>query len=825
MRSTSPRRGALLAALAATAALTTGLTPVLSPAPTLATAPRGSDEAPYPRHTSLTEPATDEGDASLKLGLASYRDVMVRLNAAQAASDRVSAEVIGSTTGGRDLVLVTLTAPESAAQARQQAGMRERILTQPQQAAGDRGLARRYKVPVFVNANIHGNEWEGTDAALRLIEDYATSTDPAVLRTLATTRIHLVVTSNPDGRVGNTRANAAGFDLNRDFVTATQPETIAVRDALVRTQPALLLDLHGYVNGTLIEPTTPPHSEHVEYDLFVKHAYPNALGMESAVLGLGYGSADGVKAPTIPLRDSAQGWDDWPPIFTPQYAALLGAVAHTVEIPLRVNNASYGEPVEELRRRSRINTDVAHAAMTASIGYAVTHRDELLADQIEGFRRGAAGEPQRAAAQGLFDVIGPEDIYLTDYPRAYVIPVDDAQRSAPAAARLVDHLVANGVTVTRLERPATIDGTGYPVGTYVVDLHQARRGMAGTLLGPGTDISDRVNAMYDISGWSHGRLWGADVVTVPAGADLKVVGRTVTSAAASGSVATSGTGWTLELEDPADIAALVDLEVGGVELSWLPDGTVLVPPSAAAAARTVAQEHGVTLAAAPTGATADATELELPRIGVAAGAGELWAFGEMGLTVQPVSSRTLNEGMDLSDLDALYVSSGLSWRDLDQRARTELEEFVAGGGGLVLRGRDGAALNTALGIVEASFVAGRSDANGVVAVDSDEVSPIASDATAETFVYSPSWFTDLGDGVRVDQRYGAEPVVSGHWRATGSGDGGPEAAAGQAVVVRAEDAGTGARGVLIGSEPLFRAHPKGQYALVARALLWAADDS
>ncbi len=35
---------------------------------------------------------------------------------------------------------------------------------------------------------------------------------------------------------------------------------------------------------------------------------------------------------------------------------------------------------------------------------------------------------------------------------------------------------------------------------------------------------------------------------------------------------------------------------------------------------------------------------------------------------------------------------------------------------------------------------------------------------------------------------------------------------------------SGARTVLLGSEPLFRAHPKGQYALVARALIWSALD-
>lgn len=35
-------------------------------------------------------------------------------------------------------------------------------------------------------------------------------------------------------------------------------------------QPAVMLDLHGYVNGTLVEPTTPPHGENTE-PLFRDH--------------------------------------------------------------------------------------------------------------------------------------------------------------------------------------------------------------------------------------------------------------------------------------------------------------------------------------------------------------------------------------------------------------------------------------------------------------------------------------------------------------------------------------------------------------------------
>lgn len=395
--------------------------------------------------------------------------------------------------------------------------MRELIENAPVAAAKDPAVKRDYKAPVFFNNNIHGNEWEGTDASLKLIEKLATARDGSTADLLAHHRVYFNITANPDGRIAGTRANANGFDLNRDFVTASQPEVRAMRQIAIDKQPALMVDLHGYVNGTLIEPTTPPHGENYEYDLFLKNTYANALGMEAAVNGLGYTPGkDGVEPAQIPFRDQEEGWDDWPPIFTPQYMPFHGTVAaHTVEFPMAVNNDEYDElPVAELRRRSAINVAIAGAAMRASLDYARTHRSSLVADQIEVFRRsvtGAAQVPVSPETVPGVPGIGPEDVYTTDFPRAYVIPAGaDAQRSAPAAARLVDHLLANDVRVSRATADFRLGGKAYARGSYVVDLRQPKRGMANVMLADGRDISDKVSAMYDISGWSLVEALGRD---------------------------------------------------------------------------------------------------------------------------------------------------------------------------------------------------------------------------------------------------------------------------------------------------------------------------
>ncbi|MBF8189607.1 peptidase M28 [Nonomuraea sp. K274] len=777
-----------------------------------------SREGGYPRRTWLPLPAENPADASIKLGLMPYHGIAPKLNDLQRRSDRVSSEIIGRSHQGRDLYLVTVTAPESSAEAREQSRIRERIEDDPAAAARDRKLAKRYKAPVFFNNNIHGNEWEGTDAALRVIEELATGNSRQITDLLSRTRLYFNVTANPDGRFNGMRANGAGFDMNRDFITASQPEVRAMRQVMIDTQPVAMVDLHGYVNGTLIEPTTPPHGANYEYDLFIKNTYANGLGMEAAVNGLGYTfEKDEVRPAQIPFRDDPEGWDDWPPIFTPQYAPFHGAVAsHTVEIPLRVNNDAYDdEPVEELRRRSAINIDVAAAAIRATYGFVQAGHDRLINDQIEVFRRGTAGEPAKQVPLGIVPGFGPEDVYTTTYPRAYVIPAGTEQRSATAAARLVDHLIANDVRVERAERSFRLDGKSYPAGSYVVDMHQPKRGLANVMLEPGADISARVDAMYDISGWSHGLLWGATVDTVTSGS-LRVRAEPVKAAAPTGSVPRVPGSLALKVADAKEVLALNELLAQGVAVTWNA-GTAVIPAAAREAARTVADRYGV--AFTPAG-PAGGTPLSQVRVAAAASADELFTLREMGFAVTPVSTTVLNDGFDWSSTDVLFVSSGLNYAALAPAAKAALDAFLTTGG-VITRGGTGAAFNAAAGLLTATAVAGRGDANGVVVVDSS-AGPVGTGSTGHSFVYSPRWFTGLGAEVTVEQSYAADgPLVSGHWRPDEKGLGGQDAARGQAAVISGRDE-RGAAVVMFGTEPMFRNHPKGLFSQVAKALYWSA---
>uniref|UniRef100_UPI0005BC99F5 M14 family zinc carboxypeptidase n=1 Tax=Streptomyces xylophagus TaxID=285514 RepID=UPI0005BC99F5 len=568
------RRAALAPAVAAHRALT-------------ATEPHTDPHLAYPRRQLLSPDPTNTADKSLKLGLTPYHALAPRLNSLQRLGDRVSVEVAGVSAGGHRLYLVTVTAPETAGQASDQERMRDLIENAPATAAKSPEIKSSYKTPVFFDNNIHGNEWEGTDASLTLIEQLATAKDPKTEDLLAHSRLYFNITANPDGRIAGTRANANGFDLNRDLVTASQPETRAIRAITIDKQPAVMLDLHGYVNGTLIEPTTPPHGENYEYDLFLKNTYANALGMEAAVNGLGYTPAkDGVEPAQIPFRDQAEGWDDWPPVFAPQYAAFQGAIAaHTVEIPLTVDNSAYDTlPASELRRRAAINVAVAGAAMRATLKFAQSHRTSLVADQIEMFRRGAAGAEQvPVSARTVPGVpgIGPEDVSTTQFPRAYTIAADTA------GARLVAHLLANDVSVLRAAN-----------GSYVVDMHQPKRGLANALLADGRDISDKVTAMYDISAWSLGRLWGATVKPVKGGDFPGTPLQAISAPAPVAYIAPHGD-LRLRLTDPAEFAALNSLLRQGVPVRRAADGSAIVPESARAKAAEAAGTYDVAFEETP----------------------------------------------------------------------------------------------------------------------------------------------------------------------------------------------------------------------------------
>ncbi|MGI5213566.1 M14 family zinc carboxypeptidase [Plantactinospora sp. CA-290183] len=773
-----------------------------------------ADITGFPRQNVLPVWPDNPADASIAIGVIAYDDIAPKLNALQKASDRVSARIAGKSAGGYDLYAVTLTAPESRAQARQQEAWKRLIEDEPAKAQRDRRLLAGYKTPLFVNANIHGNEWEGTDAALRVIEEFATSTDPGVATLLERNRLVFNITSNPDGRVAGTRANSAGYDLNRDLTIVSQPETNLIRELVIDTKPIITLDLHGYVNPTLLHPSTPPHNVNNEYDLYIKHGLPNALAIEEDLRGLGHPETSRAR---IPFRDDEPGvWDDFPPIYVPSFAMLQSSIPYTIEAPL--NPRGDLTPAEKVRR-SGINTDVHEVAIKTSLRYIQEHRAEVLHDQAEVYRRGWAGEPLRDIPDGYVPGWGPEDDYRTTFPRAYVIPTGPGQHSETAAARLVDLLVGSDGRVWRAKRDFRAGGRYYRAGSYVIDMHQPKRGLVNSLLEPGIDITERVGDLYaGPAAWSQGLTWGATVD--PLWRDLPDVRLERTyDGTADGDLPGGDTDLRLDLQDAADLLAVNSLLDHGVRVHRLADGSVVVPhsPTNRRLAAAEVREHDVTFERAP--ARWQGTPLDEIVVGYLGAAEERDTLREIGFEARAVTAETLAATLT-DDVDVLLVGANLDLAGLTAENRAALDAFLARDGGVVGLGTAGAGFSNAAALLSVTATAGPGLASGVANIV-NRGGPVTAGAIPHSFINQPVWFTGLGAGVTVEQSYAADPLLSGWWATNEAGTDGQAAAAGQASIVRGVSAaGNGV--VLFGTDPAFRLHPKGLQPQLGRAVLWAA---
>lgn len=118
-------------------------------------------------------------------------------------------------------------------------------------------VAERYgngPVVLFVGGSIHGNEKSGGRVIASVIERRPAYT------------LWVIRQMNPDGFARNTRGNAAGVDLNRNFDAtwralpcparncsgpgpASEPETLALQSFFLEIRPALAVFYHSTNNG------------------------------------------------------------------------------------------------------------------------------------------------------------------------------------------------------------------------------------------------------------------------------------------------------------------------------------------------------------------------------------------------------------------------------------------------------------------------------------------------------------------------------------------------------------------------------------------------
>lgn len=141
-----------------------------------------------------------------------------------AASEHVVVEHLGQTLDGRDMNLLRITDASAL-------------------------LSEAQRKKVWLIARQHPGETMAEWFVEGFLERLLDADDPTARVLLAHCVFYVVPNMNPDGSVrGNLRTNAAGANLNREWLTPTMeksPEVFLVRERMLQTGVDLCLDAHG----------------------------------------------------------------------------------------------------------------------------------------------------------------------------------------------------------------------------------------------------------------------------------------------------------------------------------------------------------------------------------------------------------------------------------------------------------------------------------------------------------------------------------------------------------------------------------------------------
>lgn len=774
----------------------------------LTTVPLSAGLADGPKWTNVNAYEEQDGSNfnSENYDFVKFSQIGTKLKEIEKQSNRVKVEVRGTSADGHPLYVVTIADPTTQGKFGKIQALRKQMFKNPGKAQDWVENNPDFKVPVMINGSIHGTEFVGSDAILQLIERFATQNDQETKNILENNILIFNVVQNPDGRVDATRFNGEGIDLNRDFITQSQPETRETVELIKEWNPMVFLDTHGYVKNYqpnlqgLIEPCTPPHNPNYEYDLYNKWAYKQAEAMEVQIMGdkanfTGslYQNMDGTY---IPQRNDAEGWDDYPPIFTPMYAMYHGAYGHTLEAPTN--------DLDGVRWM--------YNAIMGALNFASDNKQEMIKDQIEIFKRGINFD-HPFHQEGFF-------------PKAYILPVDE--KDPTVTQKAVNHLINNDIEVVQAVKAFAADGKTYPKGTYIVKMDQAKAGLANTMLWDGEDISGITSAMYDISAWSLPELWGFEAVALQS--SLDVAATKVNQITGQGTV--TGKGPYLIPNSSVKAVNLVNaLLQQGVSVKRDEDGNFYTEAAANEISAAV-KESGLkleTVANVPTDAAVlsslkvailkdggmnkaqshSGTKLSLKRLG----------FQVTEVTPVEVAERGLN-GIDVfvysgtanlitSNLSPANKEYGLQNTLQEAKLKENITNFVANGGKYIAVGANASQATKSLGLTDDIIHTGGSNSNGIVKVNYEGSGLTAGyDQDDLGFVYRPVWYTGTeNDEVAATLANSDDFFVAGHWR-NNSG------AKGQAVIVKEKDKDV----TLIGLEAGFRDHTDYLFRLLSNSI-------
>ena len=377
-------------------------------------------------------------------------------------------------------------------------------------------------------------------------------------------------------------------------------------------------------------------------------------------------------------------------------------------------------------------------------------------------------------------------------------------------------------------------------------MNQAHRGLVETALSIGVDISSQISILYAPPGaWSHGYLWGADVMTIPRDAAFSPQTNGVNKPnhlLVGGVEPGPASAYALEIDSPTAVRGLNALVGDGVAAQFalgsfegasgaeLPAGSAVF--GADTATRAILDRvgkdvglrfHRVAASALPALDPVD----RVPRIAVLTGAvnQDVWSMRDLDFPADPISTGTLNTAAEdpLLNYDVIFNTAGYP-SAANVTARARLQAFFSRGGGYIGAGANGGNF-LVTGAQVTGFTAATRSGNGRSGIvywnnTGGTSSPIVGTYPAQdtAIVDPPTWFTSVPSTMTVDGRLLASGFfAAGLWAI----DALSQTAAGAAVIAHGTNTAGNARVTLFAMNPLYRADPEREWPAVGAAAYWA----
>lgn len=422
----------------------------------------------------------------------------VVLAIAAAAPDRVKVVEYGKSVEGRPLRLIFVSTSENLKRLeaiRAEVGKLADPRTLKDAAEADSIVAN---TPAFtwVNHCIHGDETASFEAAMVTLYTLAASDAPDITEALKKSVIILNPVFNPDGHerfVVNYNSIAVGspeesaleketpwtavgrfnhyrFDMNRDKMAQSQPETQQETAAFLHWHPQVFVDQHGQPPIYFFPPNA--QSVHRQTDRNRIEKWTSLFGRANSVAFDRYGWQ----------YVTREEFDLFAPVYLDSWTCLNGAIGMTYETDGGGNLARRrdDDTISTLKDATAHHVESALATIVA----AARNREALLRDYL-AYRRDAmeAGRTDRMRRIVLLPGTDPGRAgQLAGLLRRVGIEV--RQTSAPLHSAVAHSYFETGRPGLL---PAVTDKT-FPPGTLIVDLAQPQVRMARAFLEPETDF-------------------------------------------------------------------------------------------------------------------------------------------------------------------------------------------------------------------------------------------------------------------------------------------------------------------------------------------------